>query len=96
MIVAERLQAFKLQVTTLQLPLVVLLEKQRPDQPHDRRFVREDARDVGSALDLGVKPLERIGAVGSSGVPGRRPRTCPSARRSSGSAPEVDRRTHAF
>ena len=38
LIVAECLQAFKLQVTTPQLPLVVLLEKECADQTHDRRF----------------------------------------------------------
>lgn len=34
-IVAERLQAFKLRVTTLQLPLLVLFEQRRSDQAHD-------------------------------------------------------------
>jgi hypothetical protein len=57
------LQAFKLQVPPLQLPLVVLLEQQRAHQTHDRRFVREDAHDVRPALDRGVQPLERVRAV---------------------------------
>jgi len=63
LIVAECRQAFKLQVATLQLPLVVLLEQQRSDQARDAGFVREDAYDVGPALDLGVQAFERVGAV---------------------------------
>jgi hypothetical protein len=47
----------------LQLPLVVLLEQDRADQPDDRSFVGEDADDVGAALDLLVEPFERVGAV---------------------------------
>ena len=38
-IVAERLQAFKRRVTTLQLPLLVLFEQRRSDQAHDRGLV---------------------------------------------------------
>ncbi len=36
LIVAERLQAFKLHVAAPQLPLVVLLEQQRADEAEDR------------------------------------------------------------
>ena len=50
MIVAERLQPFKLHVTTLQVPLVVLLQQQRSDQTRDLRLVGEDADDVGALL----------------------------------------------
>ena len=54
---------FDLHVAVLQLPLVVLLEQYRADQPSDRGFVGEDADDVGAALDFLVEPLERVGAV---------------------------------
>ena len=63
MILAESLQAFKLHVAALQLPLVVLFEQQRADESGDGRFVREDAHDVGAPLDLGVQSFQWIGAV---------------------------------
>jgi hypothetical protein len=37
---------FDLHVTVLQLPLVVLLEQYRADQPDDRGLIGEDADDV--------------------------------------------------
>jgi hypothetical protein len=63
LIVAESLQAFKLHVAALQLPLVVLLEQQRPDERRDGRFIGEDTDDIGAPLDLGIEPFQRIGAV---------------------------------
>jgi hypothetical protein len=50
-IVAERLQAFKLRVTTLQLPLLVLAEQRRSDQARDRGLVGK----IGATPDLGVQ-----------------------------------------
>lgn len=42
-------------------PCVVLLEKHGAGQPESGSAVREDARDIGPALDLLVDPLERVG-----------------------------------
>ena len=52
-----------LHVALLQLPLVVLLQQHRADQPDDRRLIWEDADDIGAPLDLLVEPFERVGAV---------------------------------
>ena len=60
LIVADRPESFERQVSTLQLPLVVLLEQERTDQACDGCRVGEDADDVGSAFYLGIKPLQRI------------------------------------
>lgn len=49
------------------LPLVVLLLQQRPDQTVKRLLVREDPDDVGAPLDLFVQPLERVGRVQAVG-----------------------------
>jgi len=51
LIVAQGLQSFKLHVAPLQLPLVVLLEQQCTDKTSDGGGIREDADDIGSALD---------------------------------------------
>ena len=61
-IVADLGQGFQRHVTTLQGPLVVLLEQQGADQAIDSRFIGEDADDVGTAFDLTVEALQRIGA----------------------------------
>ena len=61
--IADGLQAFKLHVSAVQRPLVVLLEHHGADQPCDGCAVEEDAHDVCSPLDLGVEPLQRVGAV---------------------------------
>lgn len=66
MIVAQSVQSFKLQVSTLQLPLVVLLEQQCTHEPRDGRLVGEDPDHVGSTLDLGIEPLQRRGRKLSS------------------------------
>lgn len=60
-IVTERSKAFKLRVTTLRLPLLVLFEQQRSDQAHDRGLVGEDPHDVDATLDLGVQALQGFG-----------------------------------
>lgn len=69
MIVADYLQAFKLQIATLQPPLVVLLEQQRPDQAHDGRFVGKDPYDAGVALGLGVQSFQRMGSGSEADAP---------------------------
>jgi hypothetical protein len=61
--IAEGLQAFKLHVSALQGPLVTLLQQHGTDKPGDGAVVREDAHDIRASLDLGVQPLERVGAV---------------------------------
>jgi hypothetical protein len=53
LIVDERLQSFKLHVSTLQTPFVTLLEQQRVDEPCDRGVVGEDTDD-GASFDLGA------------------------------------------
>ncbi len=57
---AERLKAH---IAALHRPLVVLLQQDRADQSGDGGFVREDADDVGTSLDLASEPFEWIGAV---------------------------------
>ena len=42
-------------------PFVVLLHQDRADEADDGVIVREDADDVGAALDLAVEPLDGIG-----------------------------------
>src|SRR5438309_4560162 len=52
-----------LHIAVLQLPLIVLLEQYRADQPNDGGLIGEDTDDVGAPLDLLIEPLERVGAV---------------------------------
>lgn len=52
-----------LHVAMLQLPFVVGFEQHSSDQADDAVFVREDADDIGTALDLLVQALQRIRAV---------------------------------
>jgi hypothetical protein len=47
----------------LDSPLVVLLEEDGADEAGDGGLVREDADDLGAALDLAVQALARIGRV---------------------------------
>lgn len=61
LIVSECLQTFKRQVASLQLPLVVLLEQQRSDEPGNGGLVGEDPDDVRTSLDLRIEPLQRVG-----------------------------------
>src|SRR5262249_34833638 len=42
---------FDLHIALLQLPLVVLLEQHRTDQPDNRGLVGEDPDDIGAALE---------------------------------------------
>ena len=37
-----------------------MLHENGADEPHDGFLIREDADDVGSALDLLIQPLQRI------------------------------------
>jgi hypothetical protein len=37
-----------------------VLHENGADEPHDGFLIREDADDVGSALDLLIQPLQRI------------------------------------
>ena len=60
LIVADRLEFFELHVSTLQLPLVVLLQQKRADESDDRSVVRKDADDIRPPLHLGVDTLEWI------------------------------------
>ena len=57
LIVTQGPQRLKRHVAPLQLPLIVLLEQQRADEPRDRGFVREGADDVGTTPYLGVEYL---------------------------------------
>ncbi|MET3758438.1 hypothetical protein ABID08_005820 [Rhizobium binae] len=41
---------------------VILFEEQRADEPDDGILVGEDADNLGSALDLAVQSLDRVGA----------------------------------
>ena len=60
---AERLQPLKLQVSAVQTPLVVPLQQHGAHQARDGGVIGEDAHHVGAASDLGVEPLQRVGAV---------------------------------
>ena len=50
LVVADGLEFFEPQVPTLHLPLAVLLEHQRTNEPHDCGVVWEDADDVRAPL----------------------------------------------
>ena len=52
-----------LHVAVLQLPLVILFQQYRADQPNDRCFVGKYADDIGPALHLLVQPFQRVCAV---------------------------------
>jgi len=41
-----------LHVPPLQLPLIILLEQQRFNEPYDRGIVWEDSDDVGASLEF--------------------------------------------
>lgn len=47
---------------SLQLPVLVLLLQNRPDQAIDRSVVWLDAGDAGAALDLLVDAFEQVGS----------------------------------
>jgi len=52
-----------LHVTALQLPLVILLQQDGPDEPDDGLFVGEDANHVRPPFHLFIQPFQWIGAV---------------------------------
>ena len=63
-IIADGGDAFQGHVAAaLDGPFVVLLEEQSADQAEDGVVVGEDADHLGSALDLAVQPLQRVGGV---------------------------------
>ena len=68
LIVAESVQTFKLHVTTLKLPFVVLLKQQGSNKANDGRIVGEDTDDAGPTFDLGVEPFQGIGGVDLSAM----------------------------
>jgi hypothetical protein len=63
--IGQALQAFKLDVAApAHTPLVVVLLKQGTDLLCDGGVVgEEDAHDVRSVFDLGIEPVQGIGAV---------------------------------
>jgi hypothetical protein len=58
--IGEPGEAFQAEVAATDRPLVRLLEHQGADEADDGLIVREDADDVGAALDLLVDALERV------------------------------------
>ena len=60
---AEEGHGLNQHVTTLQLPVVVVLEQHGANELGDAVLVGEDADDVGTPLDLLVEPLERVCTV---------------------------------
>ena len=63
-IIADRGERFQRHVSgALDGPFLGLLHEDRADEASDRCLVRKDTDDVRASLDLGVQPLDRIGAV---------------------------------
>jgi hypothetical protein len=60
-IIAEPAHGFQSHVGPRYGSLVVLLAQDCTNEADDGVVVGEDARDIGSALDLAIEPLERIG-----------------------------------
>jgi hypothetical protein len=58
----------------LQLPLVVLFQQHRADEPNDRGFVREYTNHVGSEIDVALRSSRTL-----TTVPSRMSRTTCSA-----------------
>ncbi len=66
-IIAQRRDGFQRHgAGALHDPLVVLFEQDCAHEAGDRSFVREDSHDLGAALDLAIKPLDRIGRASFS------------------------------
>ncbi len=64
MTIAHLVDGFQLHVaSTLNGPLVVLLEEDGADEPDDGIAAGEDADDFHPALDLAVEALNGVGAV---------------------------------
>src|SRR4029453_3106801 len=49
------------QIAAADQPLIVLFQQQHPRQSQQRGVVGEDPHNVGSAADLPVDPLQRVG-----------------------------------
>src|ERR1700722_18877416 len=47
----------------LDRPFVILLQKDRADEPDDSLVIWKDADDLGAPFDLAVEPFEAIGRV---------------------------------
>src|SRR5687767_3877572 len=63
-IIAYRSEAFQSDVaSSLDGPLVVLLEQDGADETDDGGVVGEDADDVGAPLDLADRPFDGIGGM---------------------------------
>ena len=63
-IIAHLVDGFHCHVaSTLDGPLIVLLEEDGTDETDDCIIVREDADDLRAALDLTVETLDWVGAV---------------------------------
>ncbi len=60
-VMAHRGDCFQRHVAARYRPLIILLKHQRADETDHSRVVREDADDVGPALDLLVYPFQRVG-----------------------------------
>ena len=62
--IAQRRDGFQCHVSgALGGPLIILFQEQRADESHDSIVVGEDADDIGTALDLAIEALERVGGV---------------------------------
>ena len=63
-IVADGSHGFKRHIAgALDSPFVTLFHEDGADQARYRGLIGEDADDLGAALDLAVRPLDRIRAV---------------------------------
>ena len=63
-VIADGSYAFQRDVSgALDGPFIILLKQDGADEPDQRSLIREDADDLGSALDLAIEPFERIGGV---------------------------------
>ena len=60
-ILADGGEGFQRHVTSCDRPFIVLLQHQRANETPDRRLVGKDADHIGTALDLFVEALKRIG-----------------------------------
>ena len=89
--ITESLEPLKLHVAPVQAPFVVLLQHHGAHQPRDLGVVGEDAHDVGPALDLGVQPLQRVGAVDLRPVRSREPPVFGASHKVLRQGPEVIR-----
>lgn len=68
LISAQGLQSFKLHLSRLQRPLVVLFEHHGTDESDNGLVIGEDTDDVGASLHLGIDPFQRVGTVNLGSV----------------------------